>query len=139
MPVVHVQHQVAPGAPIFAPDSPTFALMPEVAARDGERVVVKTRPNAFAETDLDAILRAGGRPEIIIAGAMTHMCVSATARAAFDLGYRATVVAAACATRDLPSVDGRTIAATDVHRTALAELADVFAIVVGDTAALTGG
>jgi nicotinamidase-related amidase len=58
------------------------------------------------------------------------MCVSATARAALDLGYRTTVIADACATRDLPDGSGGIIDATTVHRVALAELADRFATVV---------
>ena len=33
---------------------------------------------------------------------MTHMCVNSTARDAFNLGYRPTVVASATATRELP-------------------------------------
>ena len=34
-----------------------------------------------------------GRTQLVIAGIMTHMCVSSTARAALDLGYKATVAA----------------------------------------------
>ena len=37
---------------------------------------------------------------------MTNMCVSSTARAALDLGYKATVAADAAATRDLPDPMG---------------------------------
>ena len=48
----------------------------------------------------------------------------------------ATVVADATATRALPDPLGGTIPASVVHRTALSELADRFAIVVKDTAAL---
>ncbi len=136
VPVVHVQHAVGPDAPIFDPTRPSFAIMPEVAPREGEAVVVKARPNAFVGTDLDARLRALGRREIVTVGAMTHTCVSATACAALDLGYRTTIVAAACATRDLPSITSERIAAADVHLTALAALADAFAIVLPDAAAL---
>jgi nicotinamidase-related amidase len=58
------------------------------------------------------------------------MCVSATVRAALDLGYRTTVVADATATRDLPDLAGGVIDAAVVKRVALAELADRFAKVV---------
>ena len=87
-------------------------------------------------SDLADRIRALGREEIILAGCMTHMCVSATARAALDLGLRATVVAGAAATRDLPDPLGGVIPAAALHRTALAELADRFAIIVPDTQAL---
>jgi nicotinamidase-related amidase len=64
------------------------------------------------------------------------MCVSSTARAALDHGYRVTVVAAAAATRDLPAPDGATMKAADIHRYALTELADRFAIIAADAAAV---
>lgn len=136
LPIIHVQHQVGPKAPIFDPDRPGFGIMSEVEPVDEESVVIKTLPNAFAGTDLDHRLRSAGRPEIIMVGAMTHMCISATARAALDLGYRTTIIASACATRDLPAINGERIAADEVHRIALAELADVFAIVLPDAGAL---
>lgn len=130
VPVFHVLHRVSGDAPIFNPSLPTYAEMPEIAAVDGEPIIVKTLPNAFAGTDLDAQLRATGRPEIIFVGMQTHMCISASARAALDLGYRSTVVADACATRDLPDGQGGKLEAEFVHRAALAELADAFATVV---------
>jgi nicotinamidase-related amidase len=58
------------------------------------------------------------------------MCVSATARATLDLGYETTIAADATATRALPDpLGGPAISAAEVHRTALAELADRFAVV----------
>jgi nicotinamidase-related amidase len=67
---------------------------------------------------------------------MTHMCVSSTARAALDLGFRTTIDANSCATRDLPDGRGGTIAAKTVHDVALAELSDRFAIIAYDSEAL---
>ncbi len=62
---------------------------------------------------------------------MTHMCISATARSALDHGYRAVVVGDATATRALPdALGGADIPAAEIHRAALAELADRFATVV---------
>jgi nicotinamidase-related amidase len=66
------------------------------------------------------------------------MCISASARAALDLGYQTSIAGDAMATRALPAHDGGSpIPAEIVHRTALAELADRFAAVVkaGDIAA----
>jgi nicotinamidase-related amidase len=136
-PVFHILHEVGPGAPMFDPGSPTFAPLAEAAPRDGEQTIVKRLPNAFAGTELADALRATGRNEIILVGAMTHMCVSSTARAALDLGFRTTIIADACASRALPAVDGGVLSAAEVHRSALAELADVFAVVARDASALT--
>ena len=97
-------------------------------------MIEKGLPNAFAGTELKAALDALGRKEMVLAGFMTHMCVEATARAATDLGLKATVVASATATRDLPDpLTGAAVPAAEVHRNALAALNDRFAVVVGDT------
>ncbi|WPB79020.1 cysteine hydrolase family protein [Archangium violaceum] len=131
VPVVHVAHHGTPGGP-FDPQGPGSAFISAVAPIDGETVVTKGLPNSFAGTNLHERLKAIGRPELIIAGFMTHMCVSATARAALDLGYRSTVVAAATATRDLPDPLGGVITAAELQRTELAALGDRFAVVVGN-------
>lgn len=136
VPVFHIVQHAPAGRPLFAEDGPFAAIVPELAPAAGEVTVRKALPNAFAGTDLDALVKSTGRTELILAGFMTHMCVSATARAALDLKYRTTVVANATATRDLPDPLGGTIPASVVHRVALSELADRFAIVVKDTAAL---
>lgn len=136
VPVFHIVQHAPAGRPLFAEDSPNAAIVPQLNPQGAEVVVRKSLPNAFAGTDLDALIKSTGRTEVILAGFMTHMCVSATARAALDLKYRATVVANATATRDLPDPLGGIIPASVVHRVALSELADRFAIVVKDTAAL---
>jgi nicotinamidase-related amidase len=92
---------------------------------------MKRLPNGFAGTELHERLQQAGRSNLILAGFMTHMCISASVRAALDLGYQTTVIGDATATRALPAHDGGTpISADAVHRTALAELADRFAAVV---------
>ena len=140
VPVIHVVQHSAPGRPLFDPATPSAEIVPDLAPIGGEPVIVKRLPNAFAGTSLRETLlqiaAATGRSELILAGFMTHMCISATARTALDLGIRATVVAAATATRDIPDPFGGVVPAAVVHKTALAELADRFAMVVPDTAAL---
>ncbi|MBU8894073.1 cysteine hydrolase [Corallococcus sp. M34] len=129
-PVFHVVHHSPPGAPIFNPDHPHSKELPELAALPGETTIIKTLPDSFAKTDLHARLQATGRKELILIGAMTHNCVAATAHAAFDLGYRVTIVAEACATRDLPDVYGNVVPADVLHRQTLVGLGDCIAVVV---------
>jgi len=76
---------------------------------------------------IDARLKETGRPELILAGFMTHNCLYATAMSALDHGYRNTIVAAATGTRDLGKVP-----AAEVQRGALAGLSDRAAIIVPD-------
>jgi nicotinamidase-related amidase len=131
VPVFHIVHRGKAGG-MFDPDGARGRIIGAVAPVAGEAVIGKTLPNAFAGTDLAARLTATGRTNVVVAGFMTHMCVSSTARAALDLGFRATVDAAACASRDLPDGRGGSIDARTIHDVALAELADRFAIVVRD-------
>jgi nicotinamidase-related amidase len=139
MPVIHVQHRGRAGG-AFDPAGPHFALLPPVAPAPGEAVEEKGLPNAFAGTGLAARLEALGRKEILLAGAQTHMCISSTARAALDLGFRVAVVAAACATRDLPDpLGGPAMPAAALHRASLTALADRFATVLLDAAAWRSG
>lgn len=127
-PVVHVRHRGRPGG-LFDAEGEFFAIAAPVAPRGGEPVVEKAAPNAFAGTDLDAVLKGLDAKTLIVAGFMTHMCVSSTVRAALDLGYGCTVLAPACATRDLPDGSGGIVAAADLHRIELAALADRFAMI----------
>jgi len=141
-PVIHVVQHSAPGRPVFDPRTSLSEIVPELTPISGEPVIVKRLPNAFAGTTLQSLLAeisgAQGRTSILLAGFMTHMCISATARAALDLGIPATVVACATATRDLPNTLGGLLMAKVVHEVALAELADRFATVVADPAGIPG-
>ncbi|HVV62817.1 MAG TPA: cysteine hydrolase family protein [Pseudolabrys sp.] len=128
-PVIHVQQRGRPGG-LFDPESPMFKIVPQASPREGETIVEKPLPNAFAKTDLHEKLQATGKKSLVIAGFMTHMCVSATARSAVDHGYAVTVASDAVATRDLPDpLGGPDLKAEHIHRTALAELADRFAAI----------
>jgi nicotinamidase-related amidase len=126
--IIHIAHKGAPGS-LFDRSAERGAIVALLAPRPGEIVIEKQLPNAFAGTELNAQLAATGRKELVLAGFMTHMCVSSTARAALDLGFRTTIDADSCATRDLPDGTGGTIAAKLIHDVALAELSDRFAII----------
>ena len=125
--IIHVQHRGRAGG-AFDPAARGFAIAGEASPLEGEMVLEKPLPNAFANTTLNEALTAADAKRLVLAGFMTHMCVSSTARAALDLGYQTIIVADACATRDLPAAGGD-ISAADLHRAELAALADRFSIV----------
>ncbi len=127
--VFHIAHDSGPGSP-YDYSAEIGRITDIVAPKDGEPVIVKSKPNAFVGTDLHDQLQAAGQQNLILAGFMTHMCVNSTARGAFSLGYRTTVVGNATATRDLPGRDGGVLAARDLHEASLAALSDLFAVVV---------
>lgn len=136
-PVVHVAHQGRAGG-TFDPESGGL-IIEQVAPLDGEQVVHKTFPNAFAKTELHEVLTGLGDRSLVLCGFMTHMCVSTTARAALDLGIDTTVISDACATRPLPALGtGGPIAAEILHQVALTELADRFSV-IADADAFVGG
>jgi len=127
--VIHVQH-VFPNedAPFFTPGSEGTEIHPAVAPQAGETVVVKNHPNPFLNTDLKKILDEEGIEEVVVVGAMSHMCIDATARAASDYGYRTTVVQDACATRDLEFGD-QTVPAASVHAAMMSALGFAYATI----------
>ncbi len=130
VPVIHVRHEAAKAdAPVFTPGTPNTQIHASVAPVEGEAVIVKHFPNSFRETPLKALLDELGVRELVIVGAMSHMCIDAGTRAAADLGYAVTVVHDACATRDLPTPADGAIAAADLHAAELAALSDRFSIV----------
>jgi len=136
VPVIHVRHEGRPGRSTFVPGSPAAAFLREATPAAGETVVVKHLPNAFAETNLQDVLKRTGRDQLIITGFMTHMCVDATTRAALDLGYQNFVIAGATADRALAGPDGEPVPSAIVVRSTLAALGDLFAVIVPDAAAL---
>ncbi|WP_405699948.1 isochorismatase family protein [Streptomyces sp. NBC_00069] len=126
-PVIHIVNDGGEGTP-YDIRAEIGAISAEVAPREGEAVVVKQFPNAFHATGLEKTLRQlGAGPDLVIAGYMTHLCVTFTAQGAFNLGYRPTVVAEATATRTLTAPDGTLIPAATLQAASLTTIADLFA------------
>ncbi|GAA0316993.1 cysteine hydrolase family protein [Streptomyces polychromogenes] len=139
-PVVHVVHDGGEGSPYDVREH-IGALSDEVAPAEGEPVVVKHFPDAFQATGLEKTLEglgfgAGGGKDLVLAGFMTHMCVTFTAQQAFNLGYRPTVVAEATATRALTAPDGTVLPAAALQAAALTTITDMFGVVVPTADAL---
>lgn len=126
--IIHVAHKGAAGG-LFDRASESGAIIPALSPLPAEFLVEKPRPNAFSGTNLGDLVGASGQ-KLIIAGFMTHNCVSSTARAALDLGHTITIPGDACATRDLPGLGG-TLAADLIHRAELAALGDHHALITG--------
>lgn len=130
IPVFHIRHDAGAGSP-YDLDTPLGAISDEVAPANGEPVITKTHPNAFVNTDLHEQLQAHGVSNLMLGGFMTHMCVNSSARGAFNHGYTPTLIAAACATRDLQRGD-QLIKAQALHEASLVSVSDLFGVVVND-------
>ncbi|HVB09923.1 MAG TPA: isochorismatase family cysteine hydrolase [Bacillota bacterium] len=82
--------------------SPFAEIMPEVAPRDGEPVVVKHRYSGFFNTDLDLVLRGIGATAVVLAGVNTNNCVMGTAFDAHARDYSVFVLSDACGSMNGP-------------------------------------
>ena len=67
-----------------------------------------------------------GVDSVLIAGAMSHMCIDGATRAAHDFGYTCAVAHDACATHD-QEFDGMTVPAAQVHAAYMAALGFAYA------------
>jgi nicotinamidase-related amidase len=125
--VVHVCHESPKSdAAFFVAGSEGAAIAPQVINKEGEHVVLKHQINAFRDTDLKNILDTNGIEEVVIAGAMSHMCVDAITRASADFGYKATVIHDAVATLDM-EFNGVKVPAAHVHAAFMAALGFAYA------------
>jgi nicotinamidase-related amidase len=128
--IIHVQHiSVHPDAFFFLPGTDGVKINNKVAPQEGEEVVVKKYPNSFRDTPLFEILKNMHIDDLVICGAMSHMCIDATTRAAFDLGFNCVVAEDACATMDL-LFNNKIIKASEVHASFMAALSFPYAKVV---------
>ena len=132
-PVFHIRHVATrPGSTFFLPGTAGADIAEIVAPLKGEPVLEKHFPNSFRETTLADLLRENDVEEIVFCGAMTHMCIDTTVRAAFDLGFRCVVAGDACATRNLRFGDVL-VEAAQVQAAFLAALSSPFARVISTT------
>lgn len=129
-PLFHIAHHGQDNDNVFDPLSSKVDIVDSVKPLDNEKTIVKKHPNAFYDTPLQELIKSTGKQQIIFAGFMSHMCVSSSVRAAFDLGFENFVCHDACATRALPNVKGQAISAEVVHDAAMAALQDRFATLV---------
>lgn len=121
-PVIHVRHEFpSADAPFFTPNSEGVKAHLSVKETGTEPVIVKQHINSFRATNLKNVLDRNKIENVIICGAMSHMCIDAITRAAFDFGYTCSVAHDACATLAL-EFNGTTVPANLVHAAFMASL-----------------
>jgi len=128
--IIHIRHEIpSDQAPFFRPGTVGAEIHTSVKLNDGEPVILKDRPNSFQGTSLQVELKSADVSNVIICGAMSQMCVDATARAAADFGYSVTVVEDACGAKE-QEFNGIIVSAPEVHAAFMAPLAMSYATVV---------
>jgi nicotinamidase-related amidase len=127
LPVVHIRHEFPTiDAPFFAPNSEGAKVHSSVQELEGEPVIIKHQINGFLDTDLKNILDKITVDNVLICGAMSHMCIDAITRAANDFGYNCSIAHDACATLEL-EFNGVTVPASHVHAAFMAALGFAYA------------
>ncbi|RTE66762.1 cysteine hydrolase [Amphritea opalescens] len=127
LPVIHVYHEFEKeDAPFFLPNSDGAKIYPAVTPIEGETVILKHSANAFKNTTLQESFDALGVENLIVAGAMSNICIDAGVRAAADLGYNVTVAHDACTTRD-QVFNGVTVPAQQTHAAFMTSLSFAYA------------
>mgnify|MGYP002634143947 CR=1 FL=1 len=128
LPVFHIQHINAtrPNATFFLPNTKGIDIHENVKPLENETIIQKNFPNSFLQTNLENELEILNIKDIVICGMMSHMCVDATTRAAFDLGFNCTVSHNACTTKDL-EFKGEVINHQNVHNAFMSALGAVYA------------
>jgi nicotinamidase-related amidase len=97
VPVVWVQHS-GENLPL---GSKEWEYVPELVRDEPEPLIHKRYPDAFEETELEAVLAGLGTGRIFLAGAQTDECIRSTLHGAITRGYDVTLVADAHTTEDL--------------------------------------
>lgn len=130
LPVVYIQHlAIKPNASFFIPETFGVEIHESIRPIEGETVIVKNYPNSFRNTSLNEHLKKLQVNDLVICGAMSHMCIDTTVRAAFDFGYVCTLISDACATRDL-KFDETHVKASEVQTAFMAAMNGTFANVI---------
>ncbi|GAA1376339.1 hypothetical protein GCM10009661_44330 [Catellatospora chokoriensis] len=75
-------------------------IHPDVAPAQGDIILTKRGVSAFAGSDLDVVLRAGGIEHLVLTGIATSGVVLSTLRQAADLDLARTVLADGCLDND---------------------------------------
>lgn len=126
IPVYRIQHVNPAGSVVFASDSETVKLHPDMQPRAQDVTLQKNTVSVFGSTDLDARLKKAGIDTLIISGLMTHACVAGAARDAAPLGYQVVVASDASATRTITRFNGTSVDQDSLHKAALTEIEDAF-------------
>jgi biuret amidohydrolase len=82
-------------------DRPDGQIVPELAPRDDEIVVMKTTDSALTGTNLRLLLHNMGIKDVIVSGIFTDQCISSTVRSLADESYGVVVVDDCCAAATL--------------------------------------
>lgn len=86
-----------------------FAIVDQLQPQPGDLVIVKSRYSGFANTTLDAELKARGIRYLFFTGIATNVCVETTLRHAFVLDYWPILITDAVMAAGPPAIEEATL------------------------------
>ncbi|MBM7644078.1 nicotinamidase-related amidase [Scopulibacillus daqui] len=88
IPVVFIQHTDQHEQDEFFEGKDDWKLHRNLLVSDSDKIIRKTKWDAFYQTELLDYLKANEIEQLIFAGAQTEFCLDTTIRAAYSLGYQ---------------------------------------------------
>lgn len=130
VPVILIRHEATQKeAAAFVKGSRGWEIHEDLLAKPYARIIDKTLPGSFTDTELEACLRDMGVDTLVICGYMAQMCCDTTARQAVHLGFAVEFLADATGTLDIANYAGK-ITAEDLHKAVIITQAMRFAKVL---------
>jgi nicotinamidase-related amidase len=106
--VIFIQHCGGAGDD-FEPNTPGWALLPELLRDPADLVVQKHMNDPFAGAELQARLNRIAPDRVLVAGWATDLCVDATVRSAVSNHHNVVVVTDAHTLSDRPHLDAASV------------------------------
>jgi nicotinamidase-related amidase len=128
-PIVHIRHMSRTPGSVFWPGQSGCEFQDAFVPQDGEHVVEKNVPDAFANSGLERWLHARAISRLVVVGVSTNNSVESTARSGGNLGFKVIVASDATFTFDQVDLNGRLWTAQDVHDLSLSNLTADYAAV----------
>jgi len=130
--IFHVVHVGGKNSNLFNPLNIDVKIIEELTPHHDEDIIEKSLPNSFYKTNLFDLLQLTGKKQLIIMGFASHMCITATTIASFELGFDNFILSDCSATRDLPFFN-EIIDSEIMHKSSMALLGDRYATLTNST------
>jgi nicotinamidase-related amidase len=130
IPVIIIRHgNKQSSASLFVENSKGWQIHDKLLQKRYLKIIDKSLPGSFTNTELEAVLKTLGIETVVICGYMTQMCCDTTARQAFHIGYNVEFLSDATGTLAVLNYAGQ-ISAQALHEAILVTQAMRFSKVI---------
>lgn len=128
LPVIFIRH-IDPNSNFFKIEQES-SMIYKPFQQSIEKVILKSKPSAFYQTELDAVLKQLGVDHLFITGFNAEFCCMFTAIAAYDRGYKVTFLEDAIGTvndensYEIKGLDVKELISTILHWSNVVQVID---------------